>query len=86
MRDQPHDSTTDWEEDLVKAIMGMRHAWRERMKDFPSSEFHLHAHAAHREMLLAARSLLDAAIQRIEQKPHAEAEDQPKPAERITLD
>ncbi len=63
---------SDWENHVSAGIKGMRAEMRDRMKDFPSKEFRLHAQAAEREMLLAFRSLIDLAIDKLEEKPTAE--------------
>ena len=58
----------DW---LVEGIKGLS-GHRRRGKVLPT-EFAEHMQASHREMLLAVRSLVDAAIQRTEEKPKKKA-------------
>ncbi len=62
----------DWENHITAGIKGIRAEMRDRMKDFPNKDFVTHATAAEREMLLAFRSLLDMAIDRLEDKPKTE--------------
>ncbi len=62
----------DWEKHVSSGVKGMRADMMDRMKDFPSRDFRVHAKAAQREMLLAVRSLLDAAINRLEEQPKPE--------------
>ena len=55
----------DW---LAEGIKGFRGCYKKLAPHLPE-EFRQHTQAAHREMLLAVRSLLDAAIERAEEKP-----------------
>jgi hypothetical protein len=55
----------DW---LAEGIKGFRATCKE-LRPFLPKEFRQHTKAARREMLLAARSLLDAAIECTEEKP-----------------
>jgi hypothetical protein len=52
----------DW---LAEGIKGFRGGYKKLSPHLPE-EFRQHTQAAHREMLLAMRSLLDAAIERAE--------------------
>ncbi len=67
---QAHES--DWENHVTAGIKGMRAEMQDKMKDFPSKDFRAHAKAAQREMLLAFRSLLDLAIDKLEEKSKTE--------------
>jgi hypothetical protein len=58
----------DW---LAEGVKGLRSCLKGE-KVLPK-EFAEHTRAAHKEMLLAMRSLLDAAIQRAEEKPKRRA-------------
>ncbi len=62
----------DWENHVSTGIKGMCAEVMDKMKDFPTKEFRVHAKAAQREMLLAFRSLIDKAIEKLEDKPEAE--------------
>lgn len=55
----------DW---LAEGIKGFRGGYKKLSPHLPE-EFRQHTQAAHREMLLAMRSLLDVAIERAEEKP-----------------
>ena len=55
----------DW---LAEGIKGCRASYKKLSPHLPE-EFRQHTQAAHREMLLAMRSLLDAAIERAEEEP-----------------
>ncbi len=55
----------DW---LAEGIKGFR-ACRKKLSPHLTEEFRQHTQTARREMLLAMRSLLDAAIERAEEKP-----------------
>ena len=55
----------DW---LAEGIKGFRGGYKKLSPHLPT-EFRQHTQAAHREMLLAMRSLLDAAIERAEEQP-----------------
>jgi len=57
----------DW---LAEGIEGFR-ACCKKLSPFLSEEFYQHTRAARREMLLAMRSLIDAAIESIEEKEEA---------------
>ena len=70
----------DWEDHLSHGLKGMRAEMKDRMKDFPTKEFHTHMRAARREMLLAVRSLIDRAIEKTEDRP-----EEPR-AGRITIE
>ncbi len=72
----------DWESHMEKGIKGMRSDMMDRMKDFPTKGFWVHIKAANREMLLAARSVLDMAIDKLEEEPE---EEEPKSG-RITIE
>ena len=65
----------DWENHVTAGIKGMRAEMRDRMKDFPNKDFRNHAKAAQKEMLLAFRSLIDMAIDKLEEKDKT---DEPK--------
>ena len=76
---------TEKKADTDKAVKNVQQAWGEFRSSLHSllpAEFWEHRRAARREMLLAARSLLDAAIERIEQQeaPHQ------KRAQKIKID
>ena len=55
----------DW---LAEGIKGFR-TRRKKLSPHLTEEFRQHTQTARREMLLAMRSLLDAAIERAEEKP-----------------
>ncbi len=55
----------DW---LAEGIKGFRGGYKKLSPHLPEG-FRQHTQAAHREMLLAMRSLLDAAIERAEEQP-----------------
>ncbi len=57
----------DW---LSEGVEGIRARYRRR---FLPEEFHQHIREARKEMLLAVRSLFDAAIESIEKKPEKKA-------------
>jgi hypothetical protein len=57
----------DW---LSEGIKGFKGAWR---KSFLPDEFHAHARASRKEMLLAVRSLIDATIEHLEEQPRKKA-------------
>lgn len=78
-----HDADMEWEEHLVAAFKGLRREFKQVLQDFPLAEFRQHTRAARREMLLAARTLLDAALARLEDKPAEPTE--PK-AGRVTIE
>lgn len=62
---------TETKADTDKAVKNVQQAWgefRSSLQSLLPAEFWEHRRAARREMLLAARSLLDAAIERIEQQ------------------
>jgi hypothetical protein len=59
----------DW---LTEGIKGFRTTCKE-LRPFLPEEFRQHTRAAHREMLLAMSSLIDAAIERTEEKPKRKA-------------
>jgi L-lactate utilization protein LutB len=59
-----------WEEHLAKAIRGFRTEVKSALEPLmPPEEFRTHCRAARKEMLLAFRSLIDAAIEELEKKP-----------------
>jgi hypothetical protein len=60
-----------WEDHLAAAMKGFRKEFHGKLGDFPSADFHKHRRAAGREMLLAFRSLLDKAIEKMEEEPPA---------------
>lgn len=62
----------DFEEWLAEGIKGFRAKCKELRPFFPE-EFRQHTKAARREMLLAMRSLIDAAIACTEEKPKKKA-------------
>ncbi len=72
----------DWENHVTAGLKGMRSDVMDKMKDFPSKEFRDHARAAQREMLLAFRSLIDLAIDKLEEK---DKPDEPKSG-RVTIE
>jgi hypothetical protein len=55
----------DW---LAEGIKGFRGCYKKLSPHLPA-EFRQHTQAAHREMLMAMRSLIDAAIESTEEKP-----------------
>ncbi|MFQ5812560.1 MAG: hypothetical protein ACE5I2_05145 [Anaerolineae bacterium] len=59
----------DW---LAEGIKGFRGCYKKLSPHLPE-EFRQHTQAAHREMLLAMRSLIDAAIECTEEKPKQKA-------------
>jgi len=59
----------DW---LAEGVKGFRTRCKE-LRPFLPEEFRQHTKAARREMLLAARSLIDAAIECTEEKPKKKA-------------
>ncbi len=62
----------DFEDWLAEGIKGFRARCKEPRLFLPE-EFRQHSKAARREMLLAMRSLLDAAIECAEEKPKKKA-------------
>ncbi|MEA3344866.1 MAG: hypothetical protein U9Q78_01235 [Chloroflexota bacterium] len=56
----------DW---LAEGIEGMGRRIRAERPCILPAEFHAHSRAARRECLLAVRSLMDAAIERLEESP-----------------
>jgi hypothetical protein len=60
------DKEPTWEDHLAKAIKAFRKEMKESRGDWLPEEFFAHRRAAHKEMLLAARSLIDAKIARID--------------------
>jgi len=58
----------DW---LAEGIKGCRASYKKLSPHLPE-EFRQHTQAAHREMLLAMRSLLNVAIERAEEQPEPE--------------
>ncbi|MFQ5340837.1 MAG: hypothetical protein ACE5F6_04740 [Anaerolineae bacterium] len=76
---------TEKKADTDKAVKNVQQAlgeFRSSLRSLLPAEFWEHRRAARREMLLAARSLVDAAIEHIEQQnaPHQ------KRAQRIKID
>ena len=70
----------DLEKWLADGIKGLRRTLKEkRLRIFPE-QFKEHTRAARKEMLLAVRSLIDAAIEEIEAKPEP-----PKKATKIEV-
>ena len=59
----------DW---LAEGVRGCRASYK-KLSPHLTEEFHQHTKAARREMLLAMRSLLDAAIESTEEKPKKKA-------------
>ncbi len=59
----------DWEDHLAALIKGLRSEAKDWAKEFPTKEFRVHTRNANREMLLALRSLLDKAIEKMEEQP-----------------
>jgi len=70
----------EWEDQLAAGLKGMRAEMRGKLKEFPSKDFQTHMRAARRETLLAFRSLLDKAIEKMEEPP-----EEPK-ASRIVIE
>lgn len=74
----------EWENHVAATFKGIRSDWKRKAQDFPSAEFRMHTRAARREMLMAFRSLIDAAI------AHLEEQEKPAPAEpkagRVTVE
>jgi hypothetical protein len=62
----------DFEDWLAEGIKGFRACYKKLSPHLPE-EFRQHTKAAHREMLLAMRSLIDAAIECTEEKPKKKA-------------
>jgi hypothetical protein len=57
----------DW---LAEGIKGFKARFRKGMgREFVPEEFQAHLRTSRKEMLLAVRSLIDAAIERTEEKP-----------------
>ena len=75
MENEAHAEEFDVEAWLEEGRRGMRRTLKHKRGARPSSllpgEFKGHVRAARREMLLAVRSLLDAAIERLEERPPA---------------
>ena len=63
-----HAKEFEFEDWLAEGIRGFRGGYRKASLHLPG-KFRQHAQAARREMLLAMRSLLDAAIERAEKEP-----------------
>ena len=64
----PLDDDNDAPENARQHMRNARQEWRESFNAFFPPEFVQHQRRARREMLLAWRSLLDRAIQRIDQR------------------
>lgn len=72
---------SNWEDHFAAMIKEMRTDSKDWGKDFPTKEFRDHTRAARREMLLAFRSLIDTALEKMDR------EDPPEPkASRITIE
>lgn len=54
---------------LNEGRQGLRRILRSKRRQILPSEFRAHTRAARKEMLLAVRSLLDSAIDRLEEEP-----------------
>ncbi len=67
-----HAAEFNFEDWLAEGVKGLRAKYKE-LRPFLPEEFRQHSKAARREMLLAMRSLLDAAIERTEEKPKKKA-------------
>ena len=74
---------TDWENHVSASLKNMRRRTKETMKDFPTRGFREHMRAARIETLLAFRSIIDAAIEHLEDK--STASEEPK-AGRINIE
>ncbi len=61
------DKELTWEDHLAAAIKSFRKEVKEMRYDFFPEEFFTHRRAAQKEMLLAARSLIDAKIAKIDE-------------------
>jgi uncharacterized membrane protein len=59
----------DVDEWLNKGRQGLRRMLRSKRRQILPSEFKAHTRAARKEMLLAVRSLLDTAIEKLEGEP-----------------
>lgn len=70
-----------WREEAVKSVQEAWSDFRASLRSFLPEEFWEHRRAARREMLLAMRSLIDAAIERIEEEEAPER----KRAEKIEV-
>ena len=64
----PLDDDDDVPEDTRQHMRNARREWRESINAFFPPEFVQHQRRARREMLLAWRSLIDAAIKRMDEK------------------
>lgn len=62
----------------VMVLTGLAREAETAFRDVLPSEFWQHRRAAHREALLAVRSLLDAAIERVDREPAARPQRQAK--------
>jgi hypothetical protein len=62
-----------WEDHLAAAIKGFRKESKEWRRRVLPEEFHTHRRSAHREMLLAWRSLLDAKIAKLDEEEKEKA-------------
>lgn len=67
-----HAKGFDLEDWLAEGIRGFRASYQKMSPHLPE-EFRQHTKAARREMLLAMRSLIDAAIECTEEKPKKKA-------------
>lgn len=68
-----------------EAAQSVQEAWndfRSTLRGYLPEEFWEHERAARRELLLAVRSMLDVAIERLEE----ESEPEPKPAQKIEIE
>ena len=71
-KDENKDKTRRWPPEETRQHLKSAHAeMRDGIKSLFPSEFSIHRRAARREMLLAVRSLIDRAIDRMEAKEGA---------------
>ncbi len=70
----------DLEEWLADGIKGLRRTLKDKRPRIFPEQFREHTRAARKEMLLAVRSLLDAAIEEMEEEP-----ERPKKATKIEV-
>lgn len=83
MAEQKEEKEKSWEDLLAQAIKSFRKEMKEQRGDLFPEEFHTHRRAAHREVLLAWRSLIDARIEKLDQ---VEKEKSAPKASRITVE
>lgn len=67
-----------WEDHLAETIKAFRKEMKGWQGDMFPTEFHTHRRAAHREVLLAWRALIDARIEKLEKQ------DQEQTAPKVT--